>query len=46
MASVEDQLLTSVKEPACSCGKNKITIVGAGQVGMACAISILASVST
>lgn len=40
MASVKEQLLSTVTEPVAT-GKNKITIVGVGQVGMACAFSIL-----
>lgn len=44
MASVKEQLLTTVTEPVAT-GKNKITIVGVGQVGMACAFSILSHVS-
>ena len=44
MTSVKDQLLSTITEPV-STGKNKITIVGVGQVGMACAFSILTSVS-
>ena len=44
MATVREQLLSSIKEPM-TVGKNKITIVGVGQVGMACAFGILASVS-
>uniref|UniRef100_A0A1B0GME5 L-lactate dehydrogenase n=1 Tax=Phlebotomus papatasi TaxID=29031 RepID=A0A1B0GME5_PHLPP len=38
--SVKDQLMTEVAEPLNSSG-NKVTIVGIGQVGMACAFSIL-----
>ncbi|XP_063784526.1 L-lactate dehydrogenase B chain [Pseudophryne corroboree] len=41
MASVQEKLLTSVTNDKTSVPKNKITIVGVGQVGMACAISIL-----
>ncbi|XP_071562661.1 L-lactate dehydrogenase-like [Temnothorax nylanderi] len=40
MATLKDQLLTTVTEPV-STGRNKITVVGVGQVGMACAFSIL-----
>lgn len=41
MASVQDNLLSSVaKEKTCT-PKNKVTIVGVGQVGMACAMSVL-----
>ncbi|KAJ8668728.1 hypothetical protein QAD02_010391 [Eretmocerus hayati] len=40
MASVKEQLLSTVTEPQAT-GRNKITVVGVGQVGMACAFSIL-----
>lgn len=40
MASIKDQLLNTVSEPETT-GRNKITVVGVGQVGMACAFSIL-----
>ncbi|XP_014209671.1 L-lactate dehydrogenase-like [Copidosoma floridanum] len=40
MASVKDGLLKAIAEPVAT-GRNKITIVGVGQVGMACAFSIL-----
>ncbi|KMR05025.1 l-lactate dehydrogenase [Lasius niger] len=40
MATLKDQLLTTVAERV-PIGKNKITIVGVGQVGMASAFSIL-----
>ncbi|KAG5333749.1 LDH dehydrogenase, partial [Acromyrmex heyeri] len=40
MAMLKDQLLTTVTESVLS-GRNKITVVGVGQVGMACAFSIL-----
>ncbi|KYQ59233.1 L-lactate dehydrogenase [Trachymyrmex zeteki] len=40
MTTLKDQLLTTVTESV-STGKNKITVVGVGQVGMACAFSIL-----
>ncbi|XP_058790775.1 L-lactate dehydrogenase B chain [Phymastichus coffea] len=40
MASVKEQLLHTVKEPS-ETGNNKVTVVGVGQVGMACAFSIL-----
>ncbi|XP_033223612.1 L-lactate dehydrogenase [Belonocnema kinseyi] len=42
MSSVKDQLLRTVTQPVAT-GKNKITVVGVGQVGMACAFSILTS---
>ena len=41
MATIKDSLLTPVAELLPSAG-NKISIVGVGQVGMACAFSILA----
>lgn len=44
MATIKDQLLSTVTEPV-SAGRNKITVVGVGQVGMACAFSILTDVS-
>ncbi|KYN04329.1 L-lactate dehydrogenase [Cyphomyrmex costatus] len=40
MTTIKDQLLTTVTESV-STGRNKITVVGVGQVGMACAFSIL-----
>ncbi|KYN11998.1 L-lactate dehydrogenase [Trachymyrmex cornetzi] len=40
MATLKDQLLNTVTESV-STGRNKITVVGVGQVGMACAFSIL-----
>ncbi|XP_046675211.1 L-lactate dehydrogenase isoform X2 [Homalodisca vitripennis] len=40
MSAMVDQLMTKVTEPSKSSG-NKITVVGVGQVGMACAFSIL-----
>lgn len=40
MNSVKNLLLHEVAEPVETSG-NKVTIVGAGQVGMACAFSIL-----
>ncbi|XP_008550260.1 L-lactate dehydrogenase [Microplitis demolitor] len=40
MATLKEKLLSVVKEPTGN-GKNKITVVGVGQVGMACAFSIL-----
>ncbi|OAD55417.1 L-lactate dehydrogenase [Eufriesea mexicana] len=40
MASLKNKLLNTVKEPI-STGRNKVTVVGVGQVGMACAFSIL-----
>jgi len=44
MATLKEQLLTTVTEPIPT-GRNKITVVGVGQVGMACAFSILTNVS-
>lgn len=41
--SVKDSLLYEVASPATS-SANKVTIVGVGQVGMACAFSILTQV--
>lgn len=43
MAGVKDTLLNLIAEPERSSG-NKVTIVGVGQVGMACAFSILTQV--
>lgn len=43
MTSLKDKLLCTVVEPVCS-GRSKITVVGVGQVGMACAFSVLANV--
>ncbi|XP_055385616.1 L-lactate dehydrogenase isoform X2 [Condylostylus longicornis] len=40
MAAIKDQLLVPIAETLPSAG-NKITVVGIGQVGMACAFSIL-----
>ncbi|XP_011495351.1 PREDICTED: L-lactate dehydrogenase [Ceratosolen solmsi marchali] len=42
MAPVKEELFSTVAEPVAT-GRNKITIVGVGQVGMACAVSILTS---
>ncbi|XP_026882450.2 L-lactate dehydrogenase B-A chain isoform X1 [Electrophorus electricus] len=41
MASVMEKLLTPVASDACELPTNKVTVVGVGQVGMACAVSIL-----
>ncbi|KAM8973635.1 L-lactate dehydrogenase B chain-like [Pelodytes ibericus] len=43
MASVKDKLITNVEsvKGATAAPKNKITVVGVGQVGMACAVSVL-----
>ncbi|XP_020710933.2 L-lactate dehydrogenase-like isoform X2 [Athalia rosae] len=40
MTSIKERLLETVVEPV-KVGRNKITVVGVGQVGMACAFSIL-----
>lgn len=40
MAAVKQNLFHEVAEPVASAG-NKVTVVGIGQVGMACAFSIL-----
>lgn len=40
MATLKEKLLKTVTKPV-ETGKNKITVVGVGQVGMACAFSIL-----
>lgn len=41
---MKNKLLNTVIEPVAT-GKNKVTVVGVGQVGMACAFSILTDVS-
>ena len=41
MATLKDKLITPVVEEEGTIPNNKITVVGVGQVGMACAISIL-----
>lgn len=41
--SVKESLMYEIAEPVSSSG-NKVTIVGVGQVGMACAFSILTQV--
>ncbi|XP_068134457.1 L-lactate dehydrogenase B chain-like isoform X2 [Hyperolius riggenbachi] len=41
MATLKEKLLSSVAKDPTSIPKNKVTIVGVGQVGMACAVSIL-----
>uniref|UniRef100_F7B2C2 L-lactate dehydrogenase n=2 Tax=Ornithorhynchus anatinus TaxID=9258 RepID=F7B2C2_ORNAN len=41
MASLKEKLIAPVAEEASTSPNNKITVVGVGQVGMACAISIL-----
>jgi len=40
MSSIQDSLLTEIAEPDTS-SSNKVTIVGVGAVGMACAFSVL-----
>ncbi|XP_037551681.1 L-lactate dehydrogenase B chain [Nematolebias whitei] len=39
--SVQQNLITAVASPAPEPPRNKVTVVGVGQVGMACAVSIL-----
>ncbi|XP_044776122.1 L-lactate dehydrogenase B chain-like isoform X2 [Neomonachus schauinslandi] len=41
MATLEEKLIAPVAEEEATVPNNKITVVGVGQVGMACAISIL-----
>ncbi|ELW66583.1 Ataxin-2 [Tupaia chinensis] len=41
MATLKDKLIAPVAEEEATAPNNKITVVGVGQVGMACAISIL-----
>ncbi|XP_072097354.1 L-lactate dehydrogenase B chain [Mobula birostris] len=41
MANVEQKLITPVSQAQSGASRNKVTIVGVGQVGMACAISVL-----
>lgn len=43
MATLKEKLIAPVAEEA-TVPNNKITVVGVGQVGMACAISILGKV--
>ncbi|XP_070610466.1 L-lactate dehydrogenase B chain [Erythrolamprus reginae] len=40
MASLKDKLITPITQPSTQ-PNNKVTVVGVGQVGMACAVSIL-----
>ncbi|KAM6437040.1 L-lactate dehydrogenase B chain [Python bivittatus] len=40
MASLKDKLITPIAPP-CTQPNNKVTVVGVGQVGMACAVSVL-----
>lgn len=44
MASIKEQLFSEVAEKDMH-SNNKVTVVGIGQVGMACAFSILTQVS-
>ena len=46
MATLKEKLIAPVAEEEAMVPNNKITIVGVGQVGMACAISILGKVRT
>ena len=41
MATLKEKLIAPVAEEEAAIPNNKITVVGVGQVGMACAISIL-----
>eukprot|EP00061_Rhincodon_typus_P018610 g47843.t1 len=41
MATVQQKLITSVSSDGSEASRNKVTVVGVGQVGMACAVSIL-----
>ena len=43
MASLKDKLITPIAPPATK-PHSKVTVVGVGQVGMACAISVLEKV--
>lgn len=45
MASVMEKLITPLASGPAEPPRNKVTIVGVGQVGMACAVSILLRVS-
>ena len=44
MATLKEKLIAPVAEEEAAVPNNKITVVGVGQVGMACAISILGKV--
>ena len=44
MATLKEKLIAPVAEEETRIPNNKITVVGVGQVGMACAISILGKV--
>lgn len=41
MSSVLQKLITPLASNASETPRNKVTVVGVGQVGMACAVSIL-----
>uniref|UniRef100_A0A8C5Z8Q6 L-lactate dehydrogenase B chain n=1 Tax=Marmota marmota marmota TaxID=9994 RepID=A0A8C5Z8Q6_MARMA len=41
MATLKEKLIAPVAEEEVTVPNNKITVLGVGQVGMACAISIL-----
>jgi len=41
MASVMEKLITPLASGPAEPPRNKVTIVGVGQVGMACAVSVL-----
>jgi L-lactate dehydrogenase len=45
MAFIANDLMTKIAEPSKTSG-NKVTVVGVGQVGMACAFSLLTQVNT
>lgn len=44
MATLKEKLIAPVAKEEATIPNNKITVVGVGQVGMACAISILGKV--
>ena len=44
MATLKEKLIAPVAKEEAAVPNNKITVVGVGQVGMACAISILGKV--
>lgn len=44
MATLKEKLIAPVAKEEATTPNNKITVVGVGQVGMACAISILGKV--
>jgi len=45
MATLKEKLIAPVAEEEATVPNNKITVVGVGQVGMACAISILGKIT-